>query len=267
MTSIRCRTPRRAGRRRRRTTGARTSGGTSSSSPASSCPNPTRRSSRRTSSDGGCESPVEAQVACWDSPWSSDSAEETRSWLARVRCPTLAIHGDEDRCQPPERSRVFAELTNGELVTVAGAGHLPMAREPVLVNHAIRDFLQRQGLIDDVASEETHAVEVYAGERAPAPQDPSAADVLDPVEPAQACPLPLLAHRARSRPTRPRGRARPAAAGAGHRGRLAGAGAGDDLPRGERRAGPPGLAMARQRVGALRVGLWRARPQRVRRDP
>ena len=118
----------------------------------------------------GLQSPVEAQVACWDSPWSSDSAEETRSWLARVRCPTLAIHGDEDRCQPPERSRVFAELTNGELVTVAGAGHLPMAREPVLVNHAIRDFLQRQGLIDDVAPEETHAVEVYAGERAPAPK-------------------------------------------------------------------------------------------------
>ncbi len=45
-----------------------------------------------------------------------------------------------------------------------------MAREPVLVNHAIRDFLQRQGLIDDVAPEETHAVEVYAGERAPAPK-------------------------------------------------------------------------------------------------
>lgn len=43
-----------------------------------------------------------------------------------VRCPVL--DGDRDRCQPPERSRLVAELTGGELLVIEGAGHLPHPR-------------------------------------------------------------------------------------------------------------------------------------------
>ena len=63
--------------------------------------------------------------------------------LARVRCPVLAIHGVEDRCQPWQRGERVAALTGGELLLLEGAGHLPFAREPVVVNRAIRDFADR----------------------------------------------------------------------------------------------------------------------------
>jgi len=59
-----------------------------------------------------------------------------------VRCPVLVICGDEDRCQPPARSRAVAELTHAELLVLEGAGHLPNARHPVQVNLAIGRFLR-----------------------------------------------------------------------------------------------------------------------------
>ncbi|HXZ71869.1 MAG TPA: glycosyltransferase, partial [Streptosporangiaceae bacterium] len=58
-------------------------------------------------------------------------------------CPVLAIHGDQDRCIPLSWSERIAELTGADLLVVAGAGHGPQAREPVVVNYAIRDFLDR----------------------------------------------------------------------------------------------------------------------------
>jgi pimeloyl-ACP methyl ester carboxylesterase len=61
----------------------------------------------------------------------------------RVRCPVLVINGDRDMCQPPERSRLVAELTGAELVVMEGSGHLPHARDPVKVNLEIAAFLQR----------------------------------------------------------------------------------------------------------------------------
>ncbi|HEY6275127.1 MAG TPA: alpha/beta hydrolase, partial [Streptosporangiaceae bacterium] len=73
----------------------------------------------------------------------SSSREETEAVLAQVRCPVLAIHGREDRCQPPSRGERLAELTGGDLLLLEGAGHLAHAREPVIVNHAIRDFVDR----------------------------------------------------------------------------------------------------------------------------
>ncbi|MEX2652400.1 MAG: glycosyltransferase [Acidimicrobiia bacterium] len=57
--------------------------------------------------------------------------------------PTLTIHGDQDICQHVDRGRAFAEITGGELVVIEGAGHLTPAREPVEVNRAIRDFVER----------------------------------------------------------------------------------------------------------------------------
>lgn len=71
---------------------------------------------------------------------------ETAAELCRqVRCPVLVICGDQDQCQPPERSRIVAELTGGELLVIEGAGHLPHARDPVRVNLEIDRFLDRLG--------------------------------------------------------------------------------------------------------------------------
>jgi pimeloyl-ACP methyl ester carboxylesterase/predicted glycosyltransferase len=60
-----------------------------------------------------------------------------------VTCPTLHIHGDRDEIAPHAwGARLAAEL-KGDLVTVQGGGHLPQAREPVLVNDLMLEFLAR----------------------------------------------------------------------------------------------------------------------------
>jgi pimeloyl-ACP methyl ester carboxylesterase/predicted glycosyltransferase len=76
-------------------------------------------------------------------PLSSASREETEAQLQRVNCPVLVIHGRADRCQPCERGERIAELTSAELLLLEGAGHLPQAREPVVVNQAIAEFAGR----------------------------------------------------------------------------------------------------------------------------
>ena len=61
---------------------------------------------------------------------------------ARVRCPVLVMHGDEDAIRPHAQGVALAEATGGALVTLEGAGHLPQARDPVKVNLLLLDFLK-----------------------------------------------------------------------------------------------------------------------------
>jgi predicted glycosyltransferase len=89
------------------------------------------------------ETNPETVLAYEDAPQGSSSKEETQQLLRQVRCPVLAIHGDQDRCLPVSWSERIAELTGADLLVVEGAGHCPHAREPVIVNHAIRDFADR----------------------------------------------------------------------------------------------------------------------------
>jgi pimeloyl-ACP methyl ester carboxylesterase/predicted glycosyltransferase len=61
--------------------------------------------------------------------------------LARkVKCPTLVIHGTDDRINAYADGKRLAELTSGKLITLPKVGHFPQARKPVVVNQAIRDF-------------------------------------------------------------------------------------------------------------------------------
>jgi pimeloyl-ACP methyl ester carboxylesterase len=69
--------------------------------------------------------------------------EDARAVCGQVRCPVLVVSGSLDRCQPPERGRLVAELTGGEFVLMEGAGHLPNARDPVKINLLLRDFVRR----------------------------------------------------------------------------------------------------------------------------
>jgi len=82
----------------------------------------------------------ETMLARQDAAPASSSREDTERLLRQVHCPVLAIHGDQDRCLPLSWSERIAELTGAELLVVAGGGHCPNGREPVVVNHAIRDF-------------------------------------------------------------------------------------------------------------------------------
>jgi len=85
---------------------------------------------------------VAAMLAEADAPPGHD---DHAALCRQVRCPVLVITGSDDRCQVPERGRIVAELTGGDLVVIDGGGHLPQARDPVLVNLLLR------GLIDRVA--------------------------------------------------------------------------------------------------------------------
>ena len=87
------------------------------------------------------ETTPEPLILHHDAPRATSDAASTEALLAQIRCPVLTIHGDRDRCQPIERSARVAELTGGRFVPLEGAGHLPLAREPVVVNHLIRSML------------------------------------------------------------------------------------------------------------------------------
>ncbi len=65
-----------------------------------------------------------------------------RDLCARVRCPALVIHGDEDALHSHARGVALAEATGATLVTLEGSGHLPQARDPVAINLLIREFVR-----------------------------------------------------------------------------------------------------------------------------
>src|SRR4051794_16658103 len=69
--------------------------------------------------------------------------ERTLDLLRSIRCPVLVIHGTDDRITPPVRSEIAAEATGGDLLLIEGGGHCPQARDPIRVNRAITDFVER----------------------------------------------------------------------------------------------------------------------------
>lgn len=63
--------------------------------------------------------------------------------LRKIRMPALVLVGEEDRSQPPERSRQIADAIPGaELVLIPEAGHLAALEQPEVVAEVIRDFLR-----------------------------------------------------------------------------------------------------------------------------
>ncbi|TDD22072.1 alpha/beta hydrolase [Kribbella turkmenica] len=63
--------------------------------------------------------------------------------LTNVSCPVLVIHGAQDGIRPHLEGALLAEATGGSLVTVEGGGHAPHARDPVMVNGLLREFVDR----------------------------------------------------------------------------------------------------------------------------
>jgi pimeloyl-ACP methyl ester carboxylesterase len=68
--------------------------------------------------------------------------ESFKETCARVRCPVLVLHGDEDAIRPLAQGAALAEATGGTLVTLEGSGHCPHVRDPVRVNLLIREFVE-----------------------------------------------------------------------------------------------------------------------------
>jgi len=72
-------------------------------------------------------------------------AAATRRLAARIASPVLVIHGTDDAVRGYAEGEALARRTGGALVTLAGAGHFPHARDPVRVNLLIKQFADRVG--------------------------------------------------------------------------------------------------------------------------
>jgi pimeloyl-ACP methyl ester carboxylesterase/predicted glycosyltransferase len=67
---------------------------------------------------------------------------DVRELARRVSCPTLVIHGDDDRRVPHAKgAEIQALVPNAKLLTIGGGGHVTLARDPVVFNRAVRDFI------------------------------------------------------------------------------------------------------------------------------
>ncbi len=86
----------------------------------------------------GLDTSPEVLLAPEDLP--AKTKEEVEAICRQVQCPVLIIQGDQDNCQPIERSRVLEATTGGRYVLLPGSGHIPNARHPVLVNRLIAGF-------------------------------------------------------------------------------------------------------------------------------
>jgi pimeloyl-ACP methyl ester carboxylesterase len=63
--------------------------------------------------------------------------------LRAVRCPTLLLHGREDRLCPPERHHLMQEfIPHARLVEIDGAGHLPPLEAPMTTYKHFSDWLR-----------------------------------------------------------------------------------------------------------------------------
>ena len=62
---------------------------------------------------------------------------------AQLACPVLVMHGTQDAVRGYGEGEALADCTDGALVTFAGAGHFPHARDPVRVNLLIKQFADR----------------------------------------------------------------------------------------------------------------------------
>jgi len=69
--------------------------------------------------------------------------ERARALCERITVPVLVIHGNEDEMASYASGEALAEITGGQLVTIDGGGHGVLARDPVVLNHVIKRFVDR----------------------------------------------------------------------------------------------------------------------------
>jgi pimeloyl-ACP methyl ester carboxylesterase len=70
------------------------------------------------------------------------SEAETRAICARLRCPVLVVHGQDDAIRPVAIGEELAALTSARFIRMPGVGHCPQARKPVQVNLALRELVE-----------------------------------------------------------------------------------------------------------------------------
>jgi pimeloyl-ACP methyl ester carboxylesterase len=89
----------------------------------------------------GLESDAETLIATALGDGLDEAA--VRAIAARIACPVLVIHGEDDRIRPVAMGEALAAATGGEFMRMPAVGHCPQARKPVAVNLALREFVER----------------------------------------------------------------------------------------------------------------------------
>lgn len=74
--------------------------------------------------------------------WESLGDYDILASLARVRCPTLVVHGREDPIPLSASEAVARALPDARLVPLDGSGHVPYVEAPGELFAAVRDFLR-----------------------------------------------------------------------------------------------------------------------------
>lgn len=72
-------------------------------------------------------------------PAGTATAEEM---LRSLACRLLVVHGTEDRIHPYSTGEEAARLGSGTMLALGGSGHLPNVRDPIVVNRALRRFIE-----------------------------------------------------------------------------------------------------------------------------
>ncbi|HET7312710.1 MAG TPA: alpha/beta fold hydrolase [Mycobacteriales bacterium] len=89
------------------------------------------------------ETDAETIIASAYAPPIHASREELVADLQRITCPTLVIHGTDDHISPAGIGPALADITGADLLQIAGGGHCPQVRDPIVVNRALLDFIDR----------------------------------------------------------------------------------------------------------------------------
>lgn len=81
--------------------------------------------------------------ACWSAQFAAAAAYVERGAdVSRLRCPTLIIHGTEDRVVPYGNGVLLSQrIAGAKLVTLDGCGHLPLIEEPERLARRIAEHL------------------------------------------------------------------------------------------------------------------------------
>ncbi len=93
--------------------------------------------------DWACGTNGDVMLSLQSADFVGDDPASVAATLSAISCPVLVVHGTHDLCQPFARGVHMARLAGAELLVLGRAGHLPQARYPVVVNHAVDDFVRR----------------------------------------------------------------------------------------------------------------------------
>jgi pimeloyl-ACP methyl ester carboxylesterase len=71
------------------------------------------------------------------------SPDRATEMLRQAGCPMMVVHGADDAVINHRVGVEAARLCGGDLVSIIGGGHLPMVKDPVRFNLALREFIER----------------------------------------------------------------------------------------------------------------------------